>query len=410
MLSQVCAACGKAVTESALQDGSAVLHGGRAYCATCAALIVTPGSVPAIQGEDVEVLEEYKISFNAPDVVSPFAAKPSGTVVLPGNSGSAVPPPGAVVEGEDVDMPMNSNDDDWFKPKGNTGGAAVKEASNPRLAPAAPQIPAPAPKAAAPVKPAAKASGVSSRVGIAPAKKAGSTSARLAAAPTMEMPTVEPPAKAARPASVRASAAGPVAPATKGGSSRRMIPVAKSAPVPVEPPQMEAQVEGETEEAVEEEHEVVAPGSNKLGRKSSRRMSSRGSARSSASRSAREDRDEKESKKDKRKGGKEKDNTPIYIGVGVVALLLIGAFMMTRGPKEDDVAKKAPQAEAVDKTPSGDYARQGEAALKSGNKSSARDFYSRAATQAEREGNGTQARNYSMKAMDIIKSSKLHDR
>lgn len=183
------------------------------------------------------------------------------------------------------------------------------------------------------------------------------------------------------------------------------MPAAKAAPVA--PPQ---EPEIETDAPEDQEQDIVTSGSARM-KKSSRRMaSSRSSSRSSGSRSSREERDEKENKKDKRKGGKEKDNTPMYIGVGVVLLLIVGALAMKGGPEKEEAVKKAPVEEAYDKTPSGDYARQADQALKSGNKSSARDLYSRAATQAEREGNGTQARNYSMKAMDVIKSSKLHDR
>jgi len=397
MPSHACAACGKSITEAALAQGTAVEHGGRTYCATCASLIVTPGTMPVV-GEDVqepsdgntlEVLREFKITINAPDIPSPFAVVDE--VVENANEGAA------------SDMAMN-DDDEWFKPRNSGGGAVADAGSAPRISvkPAAAPIPVPAP-APTPIaaRPAAKASGVSSRVGMKPATpsaRTGAPSGRMnsvpAQAPEPKAPAAFEPKKSGRLSNVK--------PAAKS-ASRRVSAVRMPA---AEPPAPVAEVVDEPEQT---EAEVVAAPLNKRGKSSRTMPAAKSSSRTSASRSKRDEREEKDSKKDKKKGGKGGDMTMIYAGVALVAVLIIGAIAMSGRGKDEETGVKKATPEEFDKTPSGTYARQAQQELSSGSRSKAVEFYTKAAQQAEREGNGGQARNYNMKAMDLIKSSKMKD-
>ena len=101
------------------------------------------------------------------------------------------------------------------------------------------------------------------------------------------------------------------------------------------------------------------------------------------------------------------------LGVGACVLLLIVGMALSSGrDKEKAVAPKKTEALAVDEgetTPSSQLARLAEQNLASGNKSTALNYYARAANKAEKEGYSYQARVYSMKAKDLMASSKLYD-
>jgi len=408
MESHACAACGKSITEAALTQGTAVEHSGRIYCATCASLIVTPGSMPVVgedahdsqtEGQGFQVLQEYKVSYNAPDIPSPFA------VVDEVNPTDGVAP----------DMAMQNDDDEWFKPRNGGSVGTADAGSAPRIS-VKPAAAAPAPVPVAP-RPAAKSSGVSSRVGMKPATTgpaAPSTSGRVAP-PSARMNAV--PAAAASPKassvlepkkSGRISSVKPTAPLSKS-SSRRGSAIRPPASVQTEAPAPEV-----AEVVDEPEQDVVAAPSSKG--KSSRRMPAAKSsvsarATSSSRSSKRDEREEKDGKKDKdkKKGAKGGDMTMIYGGVAaVVVLIMIAVFATGRG-NDDETGAKAVNKEEVDKTPSGQYASQAEKQLASGSRKEAMRLYTKASEQAEREGNSSKALNYNMKAMDLMKSSKLKD-
>lgn len=312
---------------------------------------------------------------------------------------------------------MQNDDDEWFKPR-NSGSVGTADAgSAPRIS-VKPAAAAPAPVPVAP-RPAAKSSGVSSRVGMKPATTgpaAPSTSGRVAP-PSARMNAV-PAATVSPKASVvlepkksgRISSVKPTAPLSKN-SSRRGSAIRPPAFVQAEAPAPEvAEVVDEPEQDV-----VASPVVDRKG-KSSRRMPAAKSsvsarATSSSRSSKRDEREEKDGKKDKdkKKGAKGGDMTMIYGGVAAVVVLIMIAVFATSGGKDDETGAKAVNKEEIDKTPSGQYASRAEKELASGSRKEAMRLYTKASEQAEREGNSSKALNYNMKAMDLMKSSKLKD-
>lgn len=103
----------------------------------------------------------------------------------------------------------------------------------------------------------------------------------------------------------------------------------------------------------------------------------------------------------------------IGIGVGISALLLIGVLVFSnRGDNKEDAAKRTAGAvkDEGENTTCPQLVKLAEQSLANGDKSGAVQYYSRAANRAEQDGNTTQARTYSMKAKDLMSTSKLRDR
>jgi hypothetical protein len=118
----------------------------------------------------------------------------------------------------------------------------------------------------------------------------------------------------------------------------------------------------------------------------------------------------------KRAGGSSgiSTNQMIGIGVGVLAVLLIGflAFSNRGGDKQENRARKTVEAvkDEGESTPCPQLVKLAEQSLANGDKSRAVNYYSRAANRAEQDGNTNQALQYSMKAKQLMFTSKLKDR
>jgi hypothetical protein len=107
-------------------------------------------------------------------------------------------------------------------------------------------------------------------------------------------------------------------------------------------------------------------------------------------------------------------NQVIGIGAGTVALLAAGSLALPSHGESDKKPEAAKPAAAAakkesEKTPYGELEKLAEESLARGERSAAVNYYSMAADRAEQDGNTTQARLYSMKAKDLMFTSKLKD-